>query len=247
MINIEIVKGSGTFVDSLYSIGVNIVQRTVINVSAVMKAKQQRFQQRSALAMNFQQQLQELGLIPERLWWGPMAFSPVHYQILIAEIESHPPKRLLEVGSGTSTAVFAALAEKYGFSVLSLENDANTIKYVQSILEGLPCSRRITIQKCGFIRRTYPNGEKYRWYDADLARAGGMFDFVFIDGPMSSLVGRNGALPEIIPYLSKDHIIYVDDIRRRHERLCLEEWKRHFPTLTFEECPESSWLGLLKV
>ena len=243
MVSVESGKGSGTFVDSLFSIGVNLFQSTVVKVAVMIEAKQQP-QKRPVPSQDFQRQLRELGLVPERLWWGPMTLGPKKCQFLIAEIESCPPKRLLEVGSGTSTAVFAALAEKYEFSVLSLENHEKSIRYVQSILEELPCSKRATIQKCNIVRRTYPGGKKYRCYDADLERTGGQFDFVFIDGPMESLVGRNGVLPLIIPYLSEDHRIYLDDVNRT-EKLCLEEWKRHFPNLIFERCPAS--LGRMKV
>jgi 16S rRNA G966 N2-methylase RsmD len=244
MVSVEPGKGSGTFVDSLFSIGVNLFQGTVVKVAVMIEAKQYP-ERRPAPPQDFQRQLRELGLIPERLWWGPMTLGSKKCQFLIAEIESRPPKRLLEVGSGTSTAVFAALAEKYGFSVLSLENHGKSIQYVRSILEGLPCSKRVTIQKCDFVRRVYPSsGKKYRCYDADLGRSGGQFDFVFIDGPMESLVGRNGVLPLIIPYLSEDYRIYLDDVKRI-ERLCLEEWKRHFPNLIFERC--SAWVGRIKV
>ena len=244
MVDIELREGGGTFVDSLFSLGVNLIQHTAVKVGVMVKTKR-HFRRRPGPTQDFQRRLQELGLVPERLWWGPMTFEPNKCQFLMAEIESQPPKRLLEVGSGTSTAVFAALAENYGFSVLSLENHGGTVKYVQSILEGLPCSKRVTIQKCDFVRRTYPNGEKYWWYNADLGSVGGLFDFVFIDGPMGTFVGRNGALPEIKGYLAEDHRIYLDDIKRPHERSCLEEWERHFPTLTFEKCPGT--LGRLTV
>jgi 16S rRNA G966 N2-methylase RsmD len=244
MISIEPGKGSGTFIDSLFSTGVNLLQSTVVRV-AVMIENNQHPERRPPPSQDLQRQLRELGLIPERFWWGPMTLHTEMCQFIIAEIESRPPKRLLEVGSGTSTAIFAVLAEKYDFSVLSLENHRKSIQYVQSILEGLPCSRRVTIQKCNFVREIYPSGKKYRCYDADLERAEGQFDFVFIDGPMESLVGRNGVLPLIIPYLSEDHRIYFDDVKRT-ERLCLEEWKRHFPNLIFERC--SAWgLGQIKV
>jgi hypothetical protein len=244
MVSVEPGKGSGTFVDSIFSTGVSLIQSTIAKVAVMIEAKQHP-ERRPAPSQDFQWQLRELGLIPERLWWGPMTLHTEMCQFVIAEIESRPPKRMLELGSGTSTAIFAALAEKYDFSVLSLENHGKSIQYVRSILEGLPCSRRVTIQQCSFVRGMYSSGKEYRCYDADLGRTGGQFDFVFIDGPMESLVGRNGVLPLIIPYLSEDHRIYLDDVKRT-ERLCLEEWRRHFPDLLFERC--SAWgLGRIKL
>jgi hypothetical protein len=94
---------------------------------------------------------------------------------------------------------------------------------------------RITIRKCDFVRRQYANGERYWWFDADLARDIHPFDFVLIDGPMGRLVGRNGAIPEILPYLDPEARIYLDDCRREHEARCIAEWQRHFPGITVHQ------------
>ena len=183
----------------------------------------------------FKDKILDLGLVPERLWWGPMTLHPIKAKILIDEIDRQPPKRILDVGCGTSTAVFAGAAEKYDFKVIGLENFYPTVEYVEYLLKDLNCGHRLTIQICDLIRCKYTNGDKYRWYSADLDSNQDPIDFVCIDGPMSSLVGRNGALPEIIPYLAEDHRIFLDDCTREHERKCIMEWKKHYPQLIVEE------------
>lgn len=237
----------GTLYDKLFTLAINIIQSTIVKER--VRSKINEYSKRSGPRAddNFFLQLRELGLSPETLWWGPMTLFPRKAQFLLGEIEKQPPSRLLEVGSGTSTSLFAALAVKYNFSMLSLENYEDTINYVQTALEQLPCSNHVILQKCAFIRGRYKNGEKYRWYDAELYKEKGLFDFVFIDGPMSSIVGRNGALPEIISYLSKNHRIYIDDYNRKHEQQCVSEWKRHYPNLiieTFNECRGIARLSL---
>jgi predicted O-methyltransferase YrrM len=236
MIKVESGKQDGTFADATFSAGVRLVQNTAVKLSVMLTSSNDRVKRRTdyATSESYKTRLRELGLSEERLWWGPMTISPRKIQFLLDEIEAQPPKRMLEVGSGTSTALFSAAGEKFGFDVLSLENHQRTIDYVQMLLQGLPCSRRVTIQKCSFVRRRYPSGERYRWYDANLEAGDAPFDFVFIDGPMGRLVGRNGALPEIKPYLSANHRIYLDDSLRTHENDCIKEWQRHYPELLVE-------------
>lgn len=250
MINVESVSCEKTSRDKFFSLGVAVAQATVVRVADKLRAYKRT---RQGLIVNrqptasFTEDLRRLGLIPERLWWGAMTLFPENAQFLIREIERRPPTCVLEVGAGTTTPIFAALGNKYGFNVLSLENHQGTIDYVRAALDGLPFADRVTIQKCGFVRRRYPNGEGYWWYDADLSRAGSLIDFVFVDGPMSHLVGRNGALPEVASFLAPFHRIYLDDIKRRHEAQCLVEWAKHFPGLIVDVSEESPRIARIRV
>lgn len=245
MVTIERGGNRGTLFDKLFTLATNLLQSTVIRARVRASTEDHARRPGPRADETFSLQLKELGLTPENMWWGPMALFPRKAQFLLSEIEKLPPTRLLEVGSGTSTSLFAALAVKHGFSMLSLENYRDTLKYVQAALEQLPCSKLVKLQQCGFIRGRYKNGEKYRWYDARLDENEGPFDFVFIDGPMSRIVGRNGALPEIKPYLARNNRIYLDDYNREHEKASVAEWKRHYPELIVERIPECPGIAKL--
>jgi hypothetical protein len=173
-----------------------------------------------------------------------MTMAPHKCEFLANEIESCPPRHVLEIGCGASTAVLAGLARKLGFTVLSLENHQGSVEYVEYLLQGLDCNDRVTIQKCGFVRSRYPSGKRYRWYDADLARAGCKFDFVVVDGPMKQLVGRDGFLPQIIPFLAQDHRIYIDDWRAM-KRIGVDEWAANYPEVRVEAVAAN--MGLMRV
>jgi predicted O-methyltransferase YrrM len=248
MITIEYGGNRGTFIDRIFTVGTNILQSTIIKMRARSLIEKHAHRMGPRANEDFSRQLELLGISSDSLWWGPMTLFPRKAQFLLSEIEKQPPKRLLEIGSGTSTSLFAALAVKHEFTMLSLENYKETIKYVQLALNKIPCENRVKLQLCGFIRGRYETGERYRWYDARLNANDGLFDFVFIDGPMSRIVGRNGALPEIKPFLAKKHWIYIDDYNRKHEKDCVAEWKRHYPDLIVEtpyECPGIARLQLL--
>ncbi|MBX3600242.1 MAG: class I SAM-dependent methyltransferase [Rubrivivax sp.] len=189
--------------------------------------------------------LSALGLDVDRLWWGPMTLFPAKLEYLLQEIDADPPRRVLEVGSGSSTPVLAALANRHGFEVVSLENHEGSARYVRESLRNCPGADRVHLVVTGFRRRRYPDGRRYWWYDVDLGADGRPFDMVLIDGPMGSLVGRNGGLPEIRPYLAQRHRIYLDDANRAHEQACIAEWLGHFGSLAVER--PSACRGIAKL
>lgn len=218
---------------------VNWVQGNIVPLGVRLRMKRRK-RNVAPPSQEMQKRISQLGLKPDSIWWGPMTLFPRKADFLINEIEKSPPRLLLEVGSGSSTALFAALAEKYGFRVLSLENHAGSMEYVRSLLSGSPGEGRLMLKKCDFVRQHYSDGAPYWWYNIDLGGMGEKFDFVFVDGPMGLLVGRNGALPEIIPHLAKEHRIYLDDVQRPHEQDCLREWKKYYNDLevvTYEDYP----------
>lgn len=233
-------------VDKIFTSLVNVVQTMLVplGVKSKIKTYELHFPPPDEKLTD---EMRELHLVPERFWWGPMTLVTQRARVLMQEIERRPPSLLLDIGSGNSTALFAALGWKYGFKVFSLENHQRTIDYINHLMADHPGNDIVTIQKCSFVRSHYPTGKKYRWYNADLSKAGGKFDFVFIDGPMSTLVGRNGALPEIVRFLSPDHRIFIDDCRRPHETASIEEWKKYYPGLVVEMSPELNGLACVKI
>lgn len=245
MVKIIKQKNTGTLSDLLFTKAVNIAQSTVIK-SQVKKTSQTHFDRKGPRAdENFESDLLNIGLRPEHLWWGPMTLFPRKAQFLIREIEKLQPKSVLDVGSGTSTLLLAALARKHNFEILSLENHSNTVEYVAPILDELSLGDEVTINLCGFVQRRYPDGKKYRWYDAALESFNRSFDFVLVDGPMGRLVGRNGAIPEIRPFLAKHHRIFLDDAQREHERQCVEEWRQYFSDIKVELSEQCFGIGIL--
>jgi len=233
--------------DRLFTASVNWVQGHVFPRLIGRSQVEHRQQLLAAQPEAWQNRLRELEVPVEQLSWGPMTLLPWRVSCLIDGIESEPPNAVLEVGSGASTVVIAALAAKYGFSVVSLENFRGSYDSVKSLLASSPGGASVQLRQVGFVRRRYPDGKAYRWYDIDLSQFDVPFDFVLIDGPSSKLVGRNGALPEISPYLADRHRIYVDDALGDHGRHCLEEWRHYFPGLVVEEMAGCGRMACLRL
>lgn len=218
-----------TILDSTFSASVAFLQSHVIGRIVRLGRGPATAPPRSLL-----NKLTDLGLDAQRIWWGPMVLNPIKIEFMIEDVSRRPPKAVLEIGGGSSTAVFAALAHRYGFSVTTLENHALSVRYIHGLLAGLPADGCVDIVHAGFRRRRYVSGRRYWWYDVDLQALGRKFDYVLVNGPMSSLVGRNGAFPELYPYLTNDCRFYFDDYVRPHERRAVEEWIREYPTLRFQ-------------
>lgn len=233
-------------VDRLYSSVMHSIQRYLVSPAVRLNAILP-FTRRCTPSARLRRQLSELGLSAERLDWNPWAMKPWKLEFLIGLIEKKPPRCVLELGSGVTTLVLAALAEKHGFELLSLENYHGSIGRLHRLSGGLDCARHIRVQQCVLGRKRSPGGASYFWFNANLEAYRGRFDFVVVDAPAGRLVGRRGTLPEIEPYLAEGHRIVLDDCNRRHERACLAEWGGRYPALNVRQYVDYPDIAVLQL
>ena len=223
---------------------VNLVQRHIVPLG-VRRRMAWRERNIPPPTPEFRARLEQLGIDVNAIWFGPMTLAPTRLQYIVSELEARRPRRVLEVGSGSSTPVIAALAKLYGFEFYSLENFAGSAEYVEGLLQRMDLERYVRLIVCGFRRRYYPDGRAYWWYDLDVASFGGSIDMVLIDGPMGTLVGRNGTVPEVRAYLSPDCLILLDDAIRSHEKNCVSEWQSYFGGLICATSPTAPEMARL--
>ncbi len=233
MTNADRSSVAGDILNYLFTNFVNFVQRFITPFGVRIRRARRR-RNVAPPSESLRARLAELGIDVDRIWWGPMTLFPSKIEFLMHEIEAKPPRLLLEVGSGSSTPVLAALAEHHGFEIVSLENHVGSARYVREMLGAGVGASRVKLIVAGFRRRWRPDGSGYWWYAVDLGEVGRLFDMVVVDGPMGALVGRDGALPEIQPYLAPQHRIYLDDANRAHEKACIASWQAQFPGLLVE-------------
>jgi predicted O-methyltransferase YrrM len=234
--------------DRWYSSATRLVQRGVVSTSVGLHGLSS-FARRRPVPESLGRRLTALGVDPARLDFSPLTIKPWKLEYLIELVENKPPRCVLELGSGVTTVVLAALADKHGFELLSLEHYPGAVRDLHRLTDGMACAQHIRVQRCGLARKRPVEGRRYYWFNADLEAYRGRFDFVLIDAPMARLTGRRGALPEIEPYLDADHRLVLDDSTRRHERACLAEWLRRFPALDVrydEKVPDIAVMRLNK-
>lgn len=147
---------------------------------------------------------------------------------LIRTLRRLRPNRVIEFGSGLSTVLIGYELERWGGTVLSLEDvQRHAIETRDMCMaQGL---QNVTIIKSPLEEYDLMfNHEvmKFKWYKMNPAfKLFKKADFMFIDGP-SCMTGRYARFPAI-PLLW-DHVgrptIMIDDTKREEDALTVAEW-----------------------
>lgn len=147
-------------------------------------------------------------------WWTFRA-----QELVGAFLEARPGARVLEYGSGASTLW---LADRAG-EVHSVEHDPAAVSVLDPILEATPgvtlhavppASGRGPVQSA---RRGW-TGRDFSAYVGTVARIGGSFDLLIVDGRC-----RLACLAAALPHLAEDGLILFDNHRRARYRAGLAE------------------------
>ena len=139
---------------------------------------------------------------------------------------------ILECGSGLTTLILGAIAQKRRLTVWTLEHNEKWAQRVRRFL-GRYGIRSVNILVCPL--RDYDN---YSWYDPPLEKLPRAFGLVVCDGPPhDTRGGRYGLLPVMGDRLPAGTTILLDDAGRAPERKIAERWAEELgtPVTTFGE------------
>lgn len=147
-------------------------------------------------------------LPPSRGW----AASPDFLLTLAHITKSLRPRLTVELGSGTSTLVLAKSGAK---KIISLDHSAEFGAQTRAMLEAHKV-RGVEIRIHEL--ESYPSG--YKWYAKSSFKGLAKIDLLVIDGPPSSTNSdaRYPALEHLIPLLSPNATVILDDANRDEER-----------------------------
>jgi predicted O-methyltransferase YrrM len=165
----------------------------------------------------------------ERIWedlvegWDDKRWAAgPEYLDAIAAVAVAEEGPILECGSGLTTLVLAAVAQRTGSSIWSLEHDARCFHIVESRLRqfGLDANVQMT------PLRAYGD---FDWYDVDRLPLP-TFSLVVCDGPPKrTRGGRVGLVPVLGERLAPGCLILLDDAARPEEREVLRRWASDRP------------------
>jgi predicted O-methyltransferase YrrM len=152
-------------------------------------------------------------------------------------VRRHRPKLILELGSGSSTVLFAAALRANGAGrVISVEHDAAHARHTTELLEQADLSDRVELLHAP-LAEVRVNGRAFQWYDLGrrLQSLGEKIDFLFVDGPPGKVqsLSRYPALPVLMPHLSPRALVFVDDGAREDETQMVAMW-REVDSVAFE-------------
>jgi predicted O-methyltransferase YrrM len=164
------------------------------------------------------------------------ALAPAALVWIANLIQTHSIQTVLELGSGLSTILLAALKQQGKIQhTLSLEHDPHWHRYVIERLRQKGLQDHAQVQLCPL--RQFPlNGELVKWYDPETIPPF-TADLILIDGPPSQtdLLARHPA-----PHLLQSAIrpgtwMILDDADRPTEQAIIQRWLQEFPTLQWVE------------
>ncbi|TQF00122.1 MAG: class I SAM-dependent methyltransferase [Spiribacter salinus] len=168
--------------------------------------------------------------LPNTRGW---AASPDFLRIVMDEVLEKSPKKILELGSGTSTVTIGYALEKLGSGNLwSLDHDAAYLSTTRHIIDLHGLQDRVFSVHAPLVSIA---GYDTKWYDlTDFAETG--IDMLVIDGPPAGDApnARCPALPILFERLSPGAVVILDDADREGEKQCVEAWIKRFPELRVE-------------
>jgi predicted O-methyltransferase YrrM len=143
---------------------------------------------------------------------------------LAAYLDRVRPRRILEAGSGYSTAILAAYAAQSGAEVVTLEHDRTYYRKTMRGLHQLGLGRHVDLRLAPLRPHWFGDRGPYQWYDSTVE---GDFDFVFIDGP-PKVLGRRAAFFALQRHLRPGWQVWIDDGSRQHEHHSVKVWEEEF-------------------
>ncbi len=143
-------------------------------------------------------------------------------------VRRHRPKLVLELGSGSSTVLFAAALRANGAGrVVSVEHDALHARHTANLLEQAGLSDRVELVLAPLVDLKLDD-RAFQWYDLEprLGTLTEKIDLVFVDGPPGKVqsLSRYPALPILLPHLSPRALVFVDDGSREDETKMVTMW-----------------------
>lgn len=181
-------------------------------------------------------------LMPSLGRWAIDARAMLHLRQLI---QDHRPRRILELGSGTSTIWLGYIAEQTGASVVSIEHDEKFRQRTDYFL-GKHKLRKVVSTVHAPLSPLRLDDVEYHWYDLEAFDSMQDIDLLLIDGPVGTTNrwARYPAIPVLWNRLADDAIVALDDASRPDESESVENWAKNFEIKPIQQ--GASGLAILK-
>jgi hypothetical protein len=111
-------------------------------------------------------------------------------------------------------------------------NHQPSIDKVRQLLRRNDLERFVTIIAVPLVKKRYDGfATDFHWYDLDPTTIPEPIDLLIVDGPHGSVnrYARYPAGPELLPKLSRNARVFVDDANRRDEQAMVQRCRRSMP------------------
>lgn len=211
------------------------IENDIAGLRAIVRTRDDRSKQRLNAAVASLSSLISIlpemdirGLVPPFTHQG-FSITGEEAAFLFHLIRRQRPKLIMELGSGSSTVLFAAaLRANGGGRIISVEHDGAHVERTRTMLRHADLLDRVELVHAPLVDLSL-NGRTFQWYDLGpkLASLAEKIDFLFVDGPPGKVqtLSRFPALPMLAPHLSPRALVVVDDGAREDEMRMVEMWR----------------------
>ena len=159
---------------------------------------------------------------------GGFAMNPDSILLLSDLIQRHKPKRILELGSGTSTVWTGTFARSVGAEVLSIDHLEEYHAQTAQMIEDFDLGSVVDLRLAPLVN-VETDGKVRSWYDPAVLDGIRDIDMLIVDGPPESTgpESRYPAFPVLRDRLALGALIVIDDLHREQEAQMVESWMAH--------------------
>lgn len=172
-------------------------------------------------------------LAPAQVSLGTWAVEPDFLRLLASEL-SHDPEGVVELGSGASTILMAAVRrDRGGPPVISIDHDPSFAERTRAALGRAGLQEHAEVHVAP-LQHTTLQGRDVSWYDRrTLERVlPARIDLLVVDGPPSTVRRARWPAVELLSdRLGDTCVVLLDDGRRRDETATAMLWARRHPNL----------------
>jgi len=154
------------------------------------------------------------------------AISPDTAIFLDDLLKQYRPLRILELGSGFSSAIIALHCLEHGGRVTSVDHIEEFGWIARNRVEAWGAGATFDLVVADLVEQDTPIGKR-RFYDLKpVSESGSGYDFVFLDGPPKYVEAgiRANFLPLFAPLLAEGCIVLLDDYYRSGEQEAVAGW-----------------------
>lgn len=160
---------------------------------------------------------------------------------LIQHLLESEPVLIVELGSGSSTILIAKCMETLGrrnYEHIAVDHEARYLGLTKHSARLNEVEDRIVFLECPMEKLP---GSEHLWYGGLLPHLEGkLIDLLLVDGPPGPLQkdSRYPALPQLLPYLSANCTVILDDTSRVDEAGIAKRWADSLPGFSLEFAEE---------
>lgn len=177
-------------------------------------------------SMSLNQELAGDPALPHTSTWAAASDLLFYLYRLVGALQ---PERILECGSGVSSAVMGLALPGHG-QIVTLENDATFGAKTRTWVDALGLSERVTVVDAPLVD-THVDDEHFQWYDLAGLPAGPPAGLLVVDGPWGAIQAqaRLPAVSCLRRYLADDVVVVLDDADRQDEIEIVDRWRALLP------------------